>query len=361
MAKTSVERVERALLERDAEARRKAVESLAGLTGENALRLMIRAMGDESWRVRKSAVDVALTHIDSRQAVQALIHALHVDDNADLRSSSSETLIRMGEIAVPALIEHIRTPNEKVRKFVIDALGGIGDSLAVPALLTAMDDASKIVRSAAAENLGLIGSEEAFERLVASLQDDDLQFQQCALRALARIGRPVPLEAIRRLLENRHLKRVIFACLGNVSDLVAVDLLLDGIGEGSPENRAAAAASLVKIHRSAETEDFRQAVETRIADAGGGVQVETLLRDLETSDLDSKVALAELLGLLGDPSATLPLILAAGEGQIAECARDALVRIGRPARSVLLENLSRLEDGQRAIACAVLAELGEPE
>jgi HEAT repeat protein len=353
------ERVESALLDKDEEVRRRAVESLLGSSGEDALRLVIRAMGDESWRVRKAAVEAVLTYRDLPRAIEALVHALHAEDNAGLRNSAVETLVRVGEAAVPTLLEHVGTPNDDVRKFIMDVLGGIGDARAVPALVHAMDDSNENVRSAAAENLGLIGSEEAAESLLSSLERDDLQLRYNALRALASIGRPVPLKVLSPLLEKPLLKKAIYECLGNQSDLRAVDLLLEGLADRSPANRETASASLMKIYNGAEDPEFRDAAALRIGRVTRSIDVDTLIQDLETRDLDKRVSIVQILGLIGEPSAASALLEQASEESLQQLALEALVRIGPPVVEVLLEKFNDLGEELRRFACVVFGEMGQ--
>lgn len=355
---TNAEKAEKALNRGDEEARRQAVESLFQATSQDALRILMRATGDESWRVRKTAVEALLTFTDPGKAIDGLMRGLHSEDNAGLRNASVETLMRMGEVAVPALLEHIETPAEDVRKFVIDILGGIGDPRAVPALVRMMDDSNENVRSTAAENLGLIGSGEAVDSLLASLQREDLQLQYSALRALASIGRPVPLDVITPLLAQPLLTKPIYECLGNIISLEAVDLLVEGLGDRAAAVRAAATASIMKIFHAGEEGPFREALVERVRRAVATVDLGALVEDLGAADLNRRIFMAELLGFLGDSAATLPLVEAASDESVASFALDAIVRLGRPARETLLANFSGLEGESRAVACAALGGLG---
>jgi HEAT repeat protein len=357
---TTFEKIEGALLDKDEEIRRKAVESLLGSSGEDALRLAVRAMGDESWRVRKAAVEAVLTYRDLSRAIEALVHALHAEDNAGLRNSAVETLVRMGDAAVPTLLGHVGAPNDDVRKFVMDVLGGIGDPRAVPALVHAMEDSNENVRSAAAENLGLIGSEEAVDSLLSSLERNDLQLRYNALRALASIGRAVPLKALAPLLDKPLLKKAIYECLGNQSDLQAVDLLLEGLADRSPASRETASASLMKIHSAAEDLEFRDAVALRIGRVTRSIDVDTLIQDLESRDLNKRVSIVQILGLIGEPSAASALLEQASEESLQQFALQALVRIGPPAAEVLLEKFNELIEEQRRIACVAFGEIRQP-
>lgn len=355
---TTSKKVEEALNCGDEETRRESVESLFQASSQDALRLLIRATADESWRVRQTAVEALLTFSDPEKAITGLIHGLHSEDNVGLRNASVETLIRMGEMAVPALLDHVETPNEDVRKFVIDVLGGIADPRAVPALVAAMDDSNENVRSTAAENLGLIGSEDAVESLLACLGRGDLQLQYSSLRALASIGKPVSLDVVAPLLEKPLLTKPVYECLGNIRELPAVDLLLAGLGNKSAAIRVAAAGSLMRVFHRSEDPSFQSALIEKVRRAVAVVDVGALVEELSAPDLNRRIFIAEILGFLGDSSATLSLLEAATDESVAPYALDAVVRIGGPARETLLANFSGLEGASRAAGCAALGSLG---
>lgn len=355
---TTFEKIEEALNCGEEEARREAVESLHQRSGPDVLRLLIRATGDESWRVRKTAVEALLTYAEPADAIDSLIHGLHAEDNAGLRNACVETLIRMGEMAVPALLAHANAPDEDVRKFVIDILGGIADPRAVPTLVAAMQDSNDNVRSTAAENLGLIGSSEAVASLLESLRRDDLQLQYSALRALANIGNPVPLDALKPLLPKPLLRKPLYECLGVIPELAAVEILVKGLGDRSPAGRVAAAASLMKLYHGTEDRRFRDALSERIRRNVHATDVRALVQDLKSADLNRRLSVAQILGFLGDGAATIPLLEAATDEPVSSVALDAIVRIGRPARDLLIERFGEFQDERLALACAALGELG---
>ncbi|OGP83199.1 MAG: hypothetical protein A2Y95_06385 [Deltaproteobacteria bacterium RBG_13_65_10] len=352
------EALKSALRDPNEEVRRQAVESLVEWPAEESLRLLIEALGDESWRVRKTAIDVVLSYPDPPRAIDELVAALHADENVGLRNSAVEALIRMGERVVPALLKHTRDPSHDVRKFVIDVLGGIGDPRAVPALIDALADPDDNVRCAAAEMLGVVGGEDSVASLLENLRRDDLLLQFSSLQAISNIGKPVPLEEIAPLLEKPLLRKAVYECLGNIPDLRAVDLLVKGVCDRSNVNHEAAAMALVNLFHHAPTPEFRRTLEARVKDRIGPVQAARLAEDLENAPLGRRIPIVELLGLAADPSAALALLEAAVDEEVQRDAIAALVRMGAPAGEKLTREFSRLQGGRRAIACVALGEIG---
>ncbi len=94
------------------------------------------------WGVRETAAD-ALARIGDA-AVPALIETLH-DTDHEIRAQAARALARMGTgagPAVPALIDALNDPNRDVRQGAARALGQIGPEAegAVPALVSALKD-----------------------------------------------------------------------------------------------------------------------------------------------------------------------------------------------------------------------------
>jgi HEAT repeat protein len=94
------------------------------------------------WGVRETAAD-ALARIGDA-AVPALIDTLH-DPDQEVRAQAALALARMGDRAAPAvddLVNALNDPNEDVRRGAARALGQIGPEAqeAVPALIKAIKD-----------------------------------------------------------------------------------------------------------------------------------------------------------------------------------------------------------------------------
>ncbi|TLN04339.1 HEAT repeat domain-containing protein, partial [bacterium] len=90
----------------DEEIRRTAVTALAGGTLSETRGLLMDAMGDRSWRVRKEAVEVFLASAGAEDYAEELFGLLRSPDNAGLRNSSVEVLVRLGKMAIPIPASH---------------------------------------------------------------------------------------------------------------------------------------------------------------------------------------------------------------------------------------------------------------
>ena len=90
------------------EIRYQAVRRLLEVFEKPPIEHLMTALGDESWRVRKCASEV-LTQADaSPEMIRALIDALGEEDNAGLRNSATEVLIKIGPPAVSDLFKVLK-------------------------------------------------------------------------------------------------------------------------------------------------------------------------------------------------------------------------------------------------------------
>lgn len=92
-----------------------------------------------------------------------------------VRETAADALARIGDPAVPALIETLHDPDHSIRAHAALALARMGPKAApaVPDLIVALNDPQREVRQGAARALGQIGpdAEEAVPALVKALKD----------------------------------------------------------------------------------------------------------------------------------------------------------------------------------------------
>ncbi|HLK46451.1 MAG TPA: HEAT repeat domain-containing protein, partial [Acidimicrobiales bacterium] len=84
----------------DPESRRLATQRISSLRGPDATTLLLRALGDADWRVRKEASNVAATVEPRGDVIAALMNALSEKENVGLRNAAVEALVEIGADAV---------------------------------------------------------------------------------------------------------------------------------------------------------------------------------------------------------------------------------------------------------------------
>jgi HEAT repeat protein len=180
------------------------LESLIGKTnyivGDGAVAaeevpLLVKALGDESARVRLDAAEeLGLVGPPAAAAVPALVKLTEAPADPLLRIAAAKAVARIdakNKTAVPLLIEALEDKAGKVRKMAAESLGDLGPDAhaAVAALLRAAKDSDPTVSWAAIDALGQIGpaADAAVPTLIDALRDAGTR--GAAVDALGQIGR----------------------------------------------------------------------------------------------------------------------------------------------------------------------------
>lgn len=316
-------------------------------------------MGDESWRVRKEAVECYVRSNPDLVCVEQLLNLLRNEDNAGLRNSAAEAVIRLGAMCAAPLIAMVNDPDADVRKFVIDVMGAVGDRIFVPALLSALRDPEVNVASSAAEQLGAIGDGSAADPLMqAILSRDEVLFRFSALGALGLLAKPAPVpDALVKLSEQDILRKAVFDCLGSISDESSFKLLLNGFSSRQKNSRAAAVKALHKIYSRSSVSSQTLIVEALQLLKGSDV----IAGLLELNDgRDSALTDALLwISVVTRDLRFIPLLIEAYvDERTANVALAALKSFGREALLEIISRYSKLEERGRSGLCVLIAECG---
>lgn len=357
------EGIEHDLASADEEVRRSAVERLVTLPVADALPRLAERLGDESWRVRKSAVACLVGVPEDWPVAEHLIGALADGDNPGRRNAAVEAFVRIGRRMVEPLLATLESADVDVRKLVVDALAGIGSERAVPPLMERLGDPDANVRAAAADALGAIGGRKA----IAALSDTVLREEQeplvrfSALRGLARLDASLSVQALKHAIADPLLRPVAFAVLGQGDDPEALDVLLAGLSAGSRAAREAACEALLRRvcradpasaeHLSARIRACVLAAPATIADA---------TRRLGEAELGIRLLLVQFLGIVRAPESVVPLLLAARDEALAEVALTTLAGFDELADGEIDACFHALDVEVRALACDLLGRTTSP-
>jgi HEAT repeat protein len=128
---------------------------------------------------------------DSPANVAALVEDLKSPDE-ERSGKANLALIRVGEPAVPAVLELLQGEDKRLRSTALLTFWGMGEKAkaAVPALVVALQDPDLDIRNGAALALANMGpaAQEAVPALVTALGDSDRRVRQTAVKALGNIG-----------------------------------------------------------------------------------------------------------------------------------------------------------------------------
>ena len=212
------------------------VAETLGKIGKPATSFLQDALSHHSNPVVRRAAAKTLTLIADSSSIPTLLHALLNDDDTVVKGSSVAALARMGEAAVPQLLDILAAPEHPsgIKGHAAWALGFIGadaqeylyqalssDSSEVRAavvgaiakvayekpeeggfdiLINALNDAAETVRCEAAAALGNLGHRPALPQLIELLRHADWETRKSAALALMKIGDVETLDPLKATL-----------------------------------------------------------------------------------------------------------------------------------------------------------------
>ena len=221
------------------EARRIATQGIADLRGKDAAALVVRALGDEDWRVRKEAALVAASVEPRAHVIDALVAALHDARNVGLRNAAVEALVGIGQDALGRVIAALKELDADGRKLAVEVLGGVPDPRGARALGELLADPDVNVRAAAAEALGRAGAsgddarEEAALALGRVLESGEMFVVVAALEALTTLEVRLPWSVLAPLAADPVLRRYALSAAARSRDTAAIGALAGAIGDPS--------------------------------------------------------------------------------------------------------------------------------
>lgn len=216
--------------------RLRCAETLASM-GQPATPFLVAALANHPNVVVRRAAAKTLTLIADTTAIPTLIHSLLNDEDTVVKGSSVGALARMGEAAVPVLLDilasgdhpestighaawalafigtqakelvyrQIDSSSAVVRSAVVGAIASIAqehpEEQAFTVLITALTDTDVNVRSEAASALGTLAHQPAIPQLVELLSHDQGETRKAAALALMKMGDPGVLDSLKAAWE----------------------------------------------------------------------------------------------------------------------------------------------------------------
>ena len=171
---------------------------------------------------------------------------------ADLVQPSKEALGRMGGVAVPRLVEKMKTQDAREMQTLEDVFKLIGAS-AVPPLVDALGSENVYRRRLAARVLGEIRDSSSVEGLLKYADDDDFRMRAGVVSALGKVGQKRAVPKMRDALRDQdYLVRTSAAiALSNFKDSTNVIPLIRALSDQYYGVRFSAATALSNIGRPA--------------------------------------------------------------------------------------------------------------
>jgi protein-S-isoprenylcysteine O-methyltransferase Ste14 len=207
---------------------------------EHLAGLVLEIREEENWR-RRFHLTQSIGRM-GESGVAALLELLR-DGNVAIRSDAAETLGDFpSEAALSTLAEAVTDPHEDVRWRACEALGAVGSTEAIGPLLPLLEDSVPHIRMAAlrsladlgaeevipvatelarspeswirggaVDGLGALGAEEGLPAVLDCAEDEDPAVRQGAVIALLRIGSPLAVSALEQALEDEDRQVRLYA------------------------------------------------------------------------------------------------------------------------------------------------------
>ncbi len=360
--------IARALASSDPEERRRAVSLIASLAIGEAVPLVLVALGDPDWRVRKEATVAARAFLPQESLIVALVEALRTSE-VGLCNAAVDVLGAAGAAATPHLAAALLTLGPDGRKLAVEALGRGRDREALAPLERALADDDPNVRQTAAESIaGLAGvAPEAVEwALLALLGDPDPIVRLSSLSGLDALGASIPWELLAPLLDDPTLRPLALAAVARAGHAGAPAVLARALGASSGRTFDAALSAFALVPLDPLPEPAFQALSAHAP----GI-LDRLLRAARAEDEDhpERKRTALLVGAtLGDHRMVDVAISALGEPGLGNAAQAALEWLGTPAMEALVERVAEDpggahedDDDARTLHVDALAHLAERE
>lgn len=342
------------------EARRIAVQQIPKVPARECVDLLLRALADDDWRVRKEAAQLAPTLERREEIVAALVAGFEESVNIGLRNAVVEALICIGSDAVGVVLEVLPRLGADARKLAVEVLGATGDPRGVAALLLSLDDDDLNVRVAAAEALGgaALAGDQARERATDALTQAlaasrDTFLRIALLEALSRLEVRLPWAVVQPYVDDPILRRHALAIAAGSPEPGAVLALATASGDPSSTIAREAVIALGALLGGSPTESQLELVGDAVRRTSHGqITVRRLARDPD--DSPGRAGALILLGLLRQASDVPLLARALGDDDVAERAEAGLRLFGPGVVGSLLE-ATRTERSTVRAAALILA------
>ncbi len=343
------------------EDRRQAMVELRGELSEDDLEWLTGPLSDESWRVRKEAIEGLSGLGPHVELISRLIPLMDPTREVTLRNSVVEILERMGSGVAPHIAEHLDVEQADIRKFLVDILGNIADPRVIPRLVNLLHDPENNIRAAAAESLASIGDPECTPALIEALDRADNWVTFSVLSALARIGDRQALPVFFRYLDDRILANPAIEGIGRkgeIGDGVRLMEMLPHLPRGASKSVFVAVGMIFRRAVEAgydELEDLKGLVVKAVNDQTAGY----LCDQLAVSDNhDERRNYLAVLGLIGGERSLQSILSLIDDETLEWDVNLALLEIGRKDPGAVIPLLENHDELVRRKAVQVIQQLG---
>ena len=354
---------ERALAEQlahaDEDTRLGAAQTFARDESLEPAQPLLGALKDESWRVRRVAVE-GLSRRAAPDAIAALLVSVRENHHhLGLLNSALQVLAMSDVDTLSPLVEFLNGDDADLRIQAALALGEQRDERAAPALLGALEDADANVRYHAIEALGKLRASEAADALAAVAETGDFFLAFPALDALTRIGDARVAPRVVPLLDDELLREAAADVLGQLGDEETVAPLA-ALLDAADAPASVVARALAALHDRYERQYGEGAYIADLSRAAiNPAGARNLLDALNDSSGEELRPLALVVGWLEGAAVERALTRLLGHADARGEVVEALVRHGSRVTDLLVEQLGSEDLEIRKAAVVALGRIGD--
>ena len=219
--------------------------------------IVMEAMGDSEWRVRKEAVAVMSKSKNKEEVIRKLLDRINKNDNVGRRNAAADLFVQWGKSSVPSLLLNLKKVNEDTQKVLIDVLGDIRDPRAISPLLSEIlgDDSLALtsagfadnLRSSALEAIGKIRPPEGVDQVIPFLKKGNPLLTFSAIKSLELMSSPLAIPYLIEISKEKIFKRAALEALGVISDLTVLPCFLTAFHSESENIRRVTLKSLFAL------------------------------------------------------------------------------------------------------------------
>ena len=360
--------------------------------------MLLKALGDQRWRVRKAASDSLVKYGEA--VIAPLQQVLKLTDDEDIRFWAIKTLGKLGPKAQRFLLEALRNGDKQTRYVIAAALGESGDKRVIRVLIESLADPDWTIRKSATMALAEIG-DNAVDMMLEYLRGPNEDIRDGCLRALVKAGNASlqrlfdeiikmddnhrflirrsivkigsrVVEPLMRLFKMQNPEILAFAAstLGEIGNPRAVPVLVVGLSHDDWNVRRSCAYALTEIgERGVEkiaealkspNDDVRYWV-TRILESVGEPGVPYLVRALKDPNREIRFFAARALGSSFDPTVARSLINSLSDEvwSVRKAAAESICRLDTIPIEEVLRHISSDNEDIRHWIGFIIKEVGQ--
>ena len=320
-------------------ARLNACDTLAAI-GPGAVRAVDRlakaAIASDA-KLRWHAI-IALGEIGAaeKSTIPTLIAAL-ADPDLQVKISAEQSLQKIGKVAVPALIDGLKS--DKHQRFILTIISELGPDAAqsVPALASMLSSKDAELQREVILALAGIGpdAKSTTVQLIKMLDDQQFSFRPAVAYALGRIGAKEAVSSLKKALESPDDQTLRIASIWSLLQIdptndkyvtTAIPLLTKAMESEKPVVRLEAARALGRI--GARAKNAITALQIALSDKSPLVRREALIALAEIGP-DSSVAITDIIKILTDGDTEFRPIACYALGKIGTASKPAIPQLHR--------------------------------